>query len=433
MLAISFPGFVRNQLSTIICEEANSAAYYSLILLISNLAGSVMSPIVGKLGDLYGRKRLSLFMLVPFAFSLILCGIAAGPVVLAISYALIGICYSGLDSAVSGMIIDAFDKETSTRLLGFSSSFNTVAGILGPILVGLLADNVGAQRAVMLITILVVIAWLLILFCYPDIRNIKQDTVIDVKGVILLPLTTAPFCIAFAIGGEQLPWTSPIIWMMFAASIIFGFLFYRVEGNVSQPIVNFKMFSNKAVLAGILFMFLWRSVTSLLLYFNLYCREVLGFNATELGSLQIFMWLNAIAAPVIMYYLSKTKHYKLILAISAAFSVMAPFAFLMLKPGTSVFMACVLRIPQILIAGFAMAPLNAYFGEVMDAKQRGIALSLIGFSTATGTSVFNAIYAAVLNATPGGIADAFSTMCYIAVAIGIIRLLTVLLQIRDPK
>ena len=65
MLAISLPSFIRQQLTPVICEEANSTAYYSLIMLISTMSGSIFSPIVGKLGDLYGRKRLSSSVLCP--------------------------------------------------------------------------------------------------------------------------------------------------------------------------------------------------------------------------------------------------------------------------------------------------------------------------------------------------------------------------------
>lgn len=432
MLAISLPSFIRQQLTPVICEEANSTAYYSLIMLISTMSGSIFSPIVGKLGDLYGRKRLSLFCLVPFAGSLILCGLARGPVLLAISYALIGIFYSGLDSATNGMVMDAFNRKDSTQILGVLNAANTIAGILGPILIGYLADLIGAQKSMIILAAVVMAAWVLILVGYPDIRNIKRDVVIDYKGVILLPVAIGPICVAIAVGGNQLPWNSPWIIAMFVVSVICCVLFVWTEKKQKQPIVNIGLLKNKMIIPALLFMFAWRAMQSLLTYFNLYCREVLEFSSTQLGSLQFFLWVNVIVAVLVGRYLSRKKNYRLIFSISAILSVLAPLLFfLFMRPGLPFFWAVVLRIPQIIMVGFCMAPMNMYLGEILKAEERGMGLAINMFFINLGTSVFNAIFSAVMNLFPGGIADAFGPMCLVAVGIGVIRLLVVLVGIKN--
>lgn len=434
MLAISMPSFMRQQLTPVICEEANSTAQYALIMLISTLAGSIFAPIVGKLGDLYGRKKLSLFCLIPFAASLVLCGLAKGPVMLAISYAFIGLFYSGLDSATNGMVMDAFNRKDSTQILGVLNAANTTAGILGPILIGYLADSIGAQRAVLILAVVIILAWVAILFGYPDMRNIKNDVVIDYKGVLMLPLAIGPFCIAIAIGGKQLPWTSPIIIAMFAVSVICTVMFIKIEKTQVQPIINIDLLKNKAIVPILLFMMAWRAMQSLLTYFNLYCREVLHFSATQLGTLQIFLWLNVIVAIVVGRYLSKTKNYKIILAISAVLSIAAPLLWnLFLQPGASVLVACIVRIPQIIMVGFCMAPVNMYLGEILKSEERGMGLALNMFFIGVATSIFNAIFAAVLNHFPAGIADAFGPMCLIATAVGVLRFLVVIFGIKNPQ
>lgn len=434
MLSIALPSFVRQQLTSVICEEANSAAYYSLIMLVSTLAGSIFSPIVGKLGDLYGRKRLSVVCLIPFAASLVLCGLSRGPITLGISYALIGIFYSGLDSATNGMVMDAFSRKDSTRILGVLNAANTTAGILGPILVGYLADNIGAQKAMILLAAVIMTAWVLILVGYPDIRNIKKNIVIDFQGLFLLPLAIGPFCIAIAVGGNQLPWGSPWIIGMFIVSVICCVLFIKVEKKQTQPIISIDLLKNKALIPVLVFMVAWRAMQSLLTYFNLYCRQVLEFSSTQLGSLQVFLWVNVIVAIVVGNYLSKSRNYKLIFSISAVLSILAPLTWsLFLTPGASVFTACLVRIPQIVMVGFCMAPANMYLGEILKTEERGMGLALNMFFIGVGTSVFNAVFSAVLNLFPGGISDAFTPMCMLAVGVGVLRLLTVLLGVKNPK
>lgn len=434
MLAISMPSFMRQQLTPVICEEANATAQYALIMLISTLAGSIFAPIVGKMGDLYGRKRLSLFCLIPFAASLVLCGLAKGPVMLGVSYAFIGLFYAGLDSATNGMVMDAFNRKDSTQILGILNAANTSAGILGPILIGYLADSIGAQKAVLILAVVIMIAWVAILVGYPDIRNIKKDVVIDFKGVLMLPLAIGPFCIAIAIGGKQLAWNSPILLGMIGVSVICMIIFVKIERTQVQPIINIDLLKNKAIIPILLFMMAWRAMQSLLTYFNLYCREVLQFSATQLGTLQVFLWVNVIVAIVVGRYLSKTKNYKIILGISAVLSIVAPILWnTCLHPGVSVFVACLVRIPQIVMVGFCMAPVNMYFGEILKSEERGMGLALNMFFINIATTIFNAVFAAVLNHFPGGIADAFGPMCMIAAAIGVARLLVVILGVKNPK
>ena len=90
-----------------------------------------------------------------------------------------------------------------------------------------------------------------------------------------------------------------------------------------------------------------------------------------------------------------------------------------------------IRIPQIIMVGFCMAPMNMYLGEILKAEERGMGLAINMFFVGLGTSVFNAIFSAVMNLFPGGIVDAFGPMCLIAAGIGVIRLLVVLLGIKN--
>ena len=211
-------------------------------------------------------------------------------------------------------------------------------------------------------------------------------------------------------------------------------IFVKIERTQVQPIINIDLLKNKAIIPILLFMMAWRAMQSLLTYFNLYCREVLQFSATQLGTLQVFLWVNVIVAIVVGRYLSKTKNYKIILGISAVLSIVAPILWnTCLHPGVSVFVACLVRIPQIVMVGFCMAPVNMYFGEILKSEERGMGLALNMFFINIATTIFNAVFAAVLNHFPGGIADAFGPMCMIAAAIGVARLLVVILGVKNPK
>ena len=423
MLAISFAGYARSNISPVVCEEANSADYYSLILLISNLCGTIMSPVVGRLGDILGRKRLSLICLVPFIGSLILTGVAQGPLVLGIGFGLLGLFYTSLNAVTNGLIIDVFDQATRTRFLSYINSANAVAAMLGPQLVGLLADNIGAQRAMMSLSVLLGIAWLLMMFTYPDIRYVGRNVSLDVSGMILLPLAIGPVMIALSTGGNQLAWSSPWIIGMFICSLVFCVIFYKVEGKKELPVVNFKMLSNRVVLPQLFNMFFMSSMSGLAIYLTLYGREVMGYSATELGTLQFFAWVPAVVTPIIGIYLSKTNNFKLIFSVSGIMHVVCGLSyFFLLEPGLPAFATAAIKIPQFIAACTVISPMFAYIGGQLSPKERGMGIALISFFSTLGTSLFTAIYAMIFNLFPEGIKDAFPVLCLITGAIGVIRL-----------
>lgn len=427
MLAISFAGFARNNISPIVCEEANSSEYYALILLISTLAGTIMAPVVGRLGDMLGRRRLSLICLIPFIGSLLLIGVAKGPLLLGIGYGFLGLFYTSLNSVSNGLIIDVFDSATRTRFLSYLNSANALAAMLGPKLVGMLADKIGAQHGMMCLTILLGIAWLLLIFTYPDIRYVDKSKHLDVKGMILLPLAIGPGMIALSVGGKQLPWTSPWVIGMIVCSVIFCVVFYKAELKQEMPVVNFKMLSNKIVLPSLLFVFFLNSTGGLATYLNLYCREILEFSASDLGGLQFFAWLPAVIVPIVGIYLSKSNNFKLVFVISGVLHVICALCYyFLLTPGVSAFGAACIKIPQFLTACLVLAPMNAYLGGLLSPIERGMGLALIAFFGTFGTSLFTALYAMVFNMIPGGIQAAFPVLSLITGVIGVIRIVIAL-------
>ena len=436
MLAISFPGFARNNLSPIICEEANSAEYYALVIMISTLAGSIVSPIVGRLGDLFGRRRLSLVCIIPYIGALVLIGFAKGPLVLGIGYALLGVFNVSLSSVTNGVVIDTFERSVATKYLAYINSANAIASMLGPKIVGLLANNMGAQKAMMSLTVLLGIAWFVILFTFPDVRH-AEDVKIDWKGAALLPLTIGPICIALTVGGKQLAWTSPWMWVLFGITIVFTTIFViverRIEAEGKLPMVTLSLLKDKRITWALLFLFLMNSSAGVAQFLTLYCREVLKFDANGLGSLQLFAFVPAVVAPFIGIWLSKTNAFRASFTISGVVSILYGIVYiLVIKPGITPFGVAVAKIPAFLIICFVMAPLYAYFGTILPAKERGLGLALISFVGSLSVSFFTAVYSMIFNIYGGDIKAAFPTMCIACITIGVARTLIAFFTTKNP-
>ena len=327
MVIVSSIGLVRNSLSTVVCEEANASEHYALIILISTLAGTLSSPIGGKLGDLYGRKRVALVGLIPLFFSMILCGLAKGAVLLGIGYALLGITYTCLYYLTNGFIIDAFQEKTRVKLISYVTAMNSLAGVLAPTMIGFLSDHIGAQRAMMCLGAFLIVAWVVMFVMYPDIKTNQKDIKIDYLGIILILLAVGPACIALSIGGKQLAWSSPCIWLMFVISAVFCIVFYKAEKKCTQPIIDFKLFKIPGFTSVLLFGCLFNCTSAFANYINLYCRNALDYNAAQLGSLNTLFCLPVFVVPLVGHYLAKTGNYRKVFAASVLFMLAVGVSF----------------------------------------------------------------------------------------------------------
>ncbi len=434
LLSVSSMMNVRNSLSSVIFEEAGATAYYALIMTITNLTGTLFAPLVSRLSDFFGRKRVATIMLIPMIFCIIGVGFAKGALALGIAYALFGIIYSAITGLPNGLFMDAYDKESSSQFISIGNSFQNLAAMLAPLLVGLAADKFGAQSSFMIISlVLLVIAFILTKCLYPDIKiNDGTKVKFDYKGIFSMWLMVGPVCLALSLAGNQLSWSSPWIYVLIGISIGFCFVFYHVEQKNEQPIISFSLFKAKGFIVIPLLIFTGTVASQFTTYLTLYGRTTMGLSSTQLGYLGIMSWVAIVLNPFIGMWLSKKAQYRTCLTISSLLIVVAGIMIaFVVKPDTSVWVLCFIRLCTYLINVFSIAPLYSYLGRVLPANKRGMGLGIAGLCYSVGNSIVTAIYAAVLNAFDADIAVAFSPLGVLLFSVAVIRIF-IGLKLRNP-
>ena len=147
-----------------------TSSLYSLVLTAYLLGNLVSTPISGKLSDMFGRKPVVLFGLIVFVLGSLLCGIATDGWFLIGARAIKGIGAGVILTTSFASISDLFPSNERGRYLGLFGAVYGLSSIVGPLLGGLLTDQLG-WRSIFLINVpvgLIVIALILGGGLYPQ-------------------------------------------------------------------------------------------------------------------------------------------------------------------------------------------------------------------------------------------------------------------------
>ncbi len=260
---------------------------YDLILI-----GLVIT--MGRLGDLFGRRRFYSLGFLLFVLGSALCGIAQSAAQLILYRALQAIGGSMISANGRAIASVAFPHEERGKALGFASMAFHIGFLTGPSLGGFLIDSVG-WRWIFYINVPIGIwgaylAWKII----AETRAGGESVSVDSLGAGFLLLTNCLFIYAI----DQLPrlgWGHPTVVLLLLLSMIALALLVFTETKINTPILIVSLFRNRLFSAGMLSLFfvsLTQSAISFLLPF--YLQNLRGFSPSEAG------WIIVADSAIIM-------------------------------------------------------------------------------------------------------------------------------------
>jgi MFS family permease len=199
------------------------------------LASIVAIPLVGRLGDMFGKRRMLLLSLAAFAIGSLLCALAESS-----GLAIAGRVIQGLGSAVTpltyGLARDTVAPERLPHAIGAVVGGASAGAAVGFLLSGLLVDTFSAAAVfwfLLAFAILIAIAVRVLVRESP----VRADVRLDVGGAALLGLGLLALLLAIS-RGSTWGWTSGRTLLTFVAAVVLLAAFALVEGRVRQPLVN---------------------------------------------------------------------------------------------------------------------------------------------------------------------------------------------------
>jgi EmrB/QacA subfamily drug resistance transporter len=295
------------------------------VLLIYDLMliGSVIT--LGRLGDLFGRRRIYSFGFLLFVLASALCGMSQTPLQLILCRALQAVGGSMIVANGRAIASVSLPSQQRGKALGLVSMAFHVGFLTGPTLGGFLIDTIG-WRWIFYINLPIGIwgaylAWKIIEESKEDLKKIS----IDFSGAFLLLLTNS----LLIYGMNQLPqvgWRDPIVIGMLSLAGAALLLFVVVELRSQTPILSFSLFRSRLFTASMFSLFFITSTQAAIGFLMpFYLQMIRGFSPTQMGWIIIASSVVIVVVAPIAGWLSDRLGSRLLCTVGSAIIVVGQF------------------------------------------------------------------------------------------------------------
>ncbi|ORV57212.1 MFS transporter [Mycobacterium fragae] len=392
LLAALDQTIVATALPTIVAD-LGGAGHQSWVVTSYLLASTIITALVGRLGDLFGRKLVFQAAVVFFLAGSVLCGVAQSMIMLVASRALQGVGGGAITVTATALIGEVIPLRERGRYQGALGAVFGVTTVIGPLLGGYFTDHL-TWRWAFWINVPVGVAVFFVAAAAIPALAARTRPVIDYTGILFVGLGAAGLTLATSWGGTTYPWGSAMIVGLFVGSALALGVFVWVESRVPAPILPTRLFGSPVfTVCCVLSFVVGFAMLGALTFLPTYMQFVDGVSATTSGLRTLPMVAGMLTTSMGSGVLvGRTGRYKV---FPVTGTVVMALAFLLMSrmgPSTS----AVLQSLYLLILGagigLCMQVLILIVQNTSSYEDLGVATSGVTFFRTIGSSFGAAIF-----------------------------------------
>lgn len=382
-------GFILNPLNTTMISVAFSRlqeefqlSFMDISWLISTyyLASAIGQPVMGKLSDLFGKKRMFLTGLLLVTASSMAAPLSPGFHALLVFRIIQAIGTSALFP--SGMsIVRSSITENQARALGILSVFSSTSAAFGPSIGGFLI-HYGDWQAIFFINFpVIIVSFILALKVMPADVKQTMKVKVDIWGMALFSLLICAWLLFLLSVSEGVNW-----WLL-VAGILLGVVFHWFESRRDQPFIDVRFLKKNMNVTMIYIQFVLVNIVFYSIMFGLpmYLQTVQGFGTQKTGLTMLFLsGFAVLVTPFIASWIDRGgSRYPLMMG--AVTSIAGTLLFIMVQDHSGLFWFYFAMSVYGMSSGINNLGLQTALYSTVSAEETGVASGLLMTSRFLGT------------------------------------------------
>ena len=380
-----------------IVGELDGVEHQAWLVTIYLLAMTIVMPLYGKFGDMWGRKIIFLVAIGLFVIGSFGCGISQSFWELIAWRGFQGLGGGGLMILSQAIIADIIPAKDRGKYMGPLGGLFAVSSVVGPVLGGFFTQHTDWRWCFWVNVPIGIIAFVIALFAL-RLPSHRSDKKVDVWGIVFMVLATAQLILLTSWGGHDYAWTSPTILSLIAGTVVAAVALVIIESRIADPILPLYLFRNKTfVTTTLIGLFLGMGIFAGIAYMPTFMQMSTGADITGSGLLMLPMMAGLMLTSIVSGMLvSRTGRYKVY-----------PLVGIAIATGALAWMTTLSASSSMVLIGAMIFTLGFGLGLVMQivvlVVQNAVSPALVGTATSAnnyfreigaslGTALFGSIF-----------------------------------------
>ncbi|HET8767193.1 MAG TPA: MDR family MFS transporter [Pedococcus sp.] len=372
------------------------------------ITSTIVTPLYGKLSDIYGRKKFFSAAITIFVIGSMLCTLSQSMLQLAFYRAFQGLGAGGLFSLALAIIGDIVPPRERAKYQGYFLAVFGTSSVLGPVIGGFFAGQdtllgISGWRWVFLVNVPIGIAALLVVARTLHLNHTRLDHRIDWWGAVTLSVGLVPLLLV-AEQGRDWGWGSGRSIACFVVGGLGIVAFLLVERAMKdEALLPLTLFTNRTVaVASGASVLIGMAMFGGLACLPLYLQIVKGASPTKAGLLLLPLTLGIMFGSILSgQIISRTGRYRRFPIMGAALLAVALFVFHYVHADTPLWQTMIVMVFFGLGLGFNFQPLTLAVQNAVSPRMIGVATSSATFTRQIGGTLGTAVFLSILFSTVG--------------------------------